>query len=292
MRYGVFFPTAKIGNDPSALKTLATTVEALGYDYIGAPDHVIQAGQPIEQGWRAQYTRDFPHHEPMLLFAFMACATETLRFQTAVLILAQRPAVLVAKQAAELDVLSGGRLELGIGIGWNALEFTALHQDFSNRGRRVEEQVEVMRKLWTEELVTYKGKWHEVEDAGLAPMPVQQPIPLWIGAFEPRAVARAGRIADGWLLKPQLMPGDDETTTVVQTFRDAAAEAGRDVSALGMGATVHLNQGGPNAWIDQVGAWREMGATQVTVRTSTADYTDLQQHLDVFGEFQQAVALL
>ena len=292
MRYGVFFPTAKIGNDPVALKTLATTVEAMGYDFIGAPDHVIQAGQPIEQGWRAQYTRDFPHHEPLLLFAFMACATETLRFQTAVLILAQRPAVLVAKQAAELDVLSGGRLELGIGIGWNALEFTALHQTFGNRGRRVEEQIDVMRKLWTQELVTYNGEWHEVEDAGLAPMPIQRPIPLWIGAFDPRAVARAGRLADGWLLKPQLLPGDAETEQVINVFRDAAVEAGRDVETLGMGATLHLNHGGPNAWVDQVGAWREIGATQITVRTSTADYTELQQHLDAFGEFQQAVASL
>ena len=261
MRYGVFFPTAKIGNDPMALKTLATTVEAMGYDFIGAPDHVIQAGQPIEQGWRAQYTRDFPHHEPLLLFAFMACATETLRFQTAVLILAQRPAVLVAKQAAELDVLSGGRLELGIGIGWNALEFTALHQTFGNRGRRVEEQIDVMRKLWTQELVTYNGEWHEVEDAGLAPMPIQRPIPLWIGAFDPRAVARAGRLADGWLLKPQLLPGDAETEQVINVFRDAAVEAERDVETLGMGATHPPDQ--PTHWArhDSGARWRPYPAS-------------------------------
>jgi probable F420-dependent oxidoreductase len=290
MRYGVFFPTAKIGNDPEALKKLATSTEQMGFDYIAAPDHVVQAGQPIEEGWRAQYTRDFPHHEPLLLFSFMASITSRIRFQTAVLILAQRPAVLVAKQAAELDVLSGGRAELGIGIGWNELEFTALHQNFRDRGRRVEEQIEVMRKLWTEELVTFRGEWHEVTDAGLAPMPVQRPIPLWIGAFAKPAVARAGRLADGWLLKPQLLPADDETHELLGVYREAAASVGRDASTLGLGATLHLNNRGVNAWVDEVGAWNELGATQITVRTSTADYSELQQHLDIFQQFREAVA--
>ena len=289
MRYGVFFPTAKIGNDPATLKRFATGVEGQGYEYIAAPDHVVQAGKPIEEGWRAQYTRDFPHHEPLLLFSFMAAATERIRFQTAVLILAQRQAVLVAKQAAQLDVLSGGRAELGIGIGWNELEFTALEQSFRNRGRRVEEQIDVLRRLWTEELVTFKGQWHQIEEAGLAPMPVQRPIPLWIGAFEARAVNRAGRLADGWLVNPRLGPGDEETSRLIHIYHQGAAEAGRDPANLGLGATVHLGDRGANAWVDEVGAWRERGATQITARTSTSDYAALEQHLDAFAAFQEAV---
>lgn len=290
MRYGVFFPTANIGNEPEALKTLATGTESMGFDYIAAPDHVVQAGTPIDEGWRAQYTRDFPHHEPLLLFSFMAAVTKRIRFQTAVLILAQRPAVLVAKQTAELDVLSGGRAELGIGIGWNALEFTALHQNFHNRGKRVEEQIAVLRKLWTEELVDFHGNWHNIDGAGLAPMPIQRPIPLWIGAFAEAAVARAGRVADGWLLKPQLLPGDEETHKLLDVYRDAASSVGRDSASLGIGATLHLNDRGVNAWLDEVGAWQELGATQITVRTSTANYAELSQHMDVFQQFREAIA--
>ena len=290
MRYGVFFPTTMIGDDPATLKAFAQGVEAMGYDYIAAPDHVVQAGVPLAEDWRALYTRDFPHHEPLLLYAFMAAVTERIRLQTAVLILAQRPAVLVAKQAAELDVLSGGRVELGVGIGWNALEFTALDQNFGDRGRRVEEQIEVLRMLWTEPLVNFKGKWHEIESAGLAPMPVQQPIPLWIGAFDPRAVQRAGRLADGWLINPKLGPGDPETQTSIDLYHEAANGAGRDPADLGHGATLHLGERGTNAWVDEVGAWRDKGATQITVRTSGSNYTELQQHLDAFERFQAAIA--
>lgn len=289
MRFGVFFPTARIGNDPASHKRFAQRVEALGYDYIAAPDHVIQAGEPLEAGWRAQYTRDFPHHEPFVLYAFMAAVTERIRLQTAVLILSQRQTVLVAKQAAELDVLSEGRLELGVGIGWNALEFTALGENFRNRGRRLEEQVDVLRTLWTTDLVDYDGEWHHIEAAGLAPMPVQQPIPLWIGAFEPRAVQRAGRIADGWLMNPRMLPGDEETTTLLAVYREAAQHAGRDPQTLGLGATMHVVGKGLNALTDEIGGWQERGATQVTVRTSTADFTELDQHLDEFERVREAV---
>ena len=289
MRYGAFFPTAQIGNDPAVLKTFATSAEAMGYDYIAAPDHVIQSGTPADAGWRAQYTWDFPHHEPLLLFSFMAAVTERIRLQTAVLIVSQRPTVLVAKQAAELDVLSGGRAELGVGIGWNALEFAALGQNFRDRGQRLSEQVELLRALWTEDLVTFEGQWHQVESAGLAPMPVQRPIPIWVGAFEPPAVRRAGRIADGWLLNPRLGPDDEDTTRLLEIFNTGAEEAGRPAGEARFGATIHLGDRGPNAWADEAGAWRERGASQITARTSQSGYTQARQHLEALERFAAAV---
>lgn len=288
MRYGVFFPTTVIGDSPSDHKSFAQNAEALGFDYIASPDHVVQAGVPIADDWRAQYTKDFPHHEPMVMFAFMAAVTEKIRFQTAVLILSQRPSALVAKQAAELDVVSGGRAELGVGIGWNELEFTALDQNFKNRGRRVEEQIEVLRKLWTEELVTFKGEWHEIEAAGLAPMPVQRPIPVWVGAFVAPAVERAGRVADGWLLSPMHGPKDDETSRLTDIYYEAGTKAGRDPADMQIGVTVHLGEKGVNALTDEVGAWRERGVHQITARTSGSGYSELGQHLEAFGRFREA----
>jgi len=288
MRYGVFFPTTVIGNDPADHKAFAQQAEAMGFAYVAAPDHVVQAGVPIADDWRAQYTKDFPHHEPMVMFAFMAAVTETIRFQTAVLILSQRPTALVAKQAAELDVVSGGRAELGVGIGWNELEFTALDQTFRNRGRRVEEQIEVMRKLWTEELVTYQGEWHKIEAAGLAPMPVQRPVPVWVGAFVDAAVERAGRVADGWLVSPMHGPRDDETQRLTDIYYEAGSKAGRSEADLLVGVTVHLGDKGVNALADEVGAWRERGVHQITARTSGSGYCELGQHLEAFARFCEA----
>ena len=177
MRIGVAFPTTEIGTDPAVIRAFAEAAEDLGYDHITLIDHVLQAGTAEADDWRAYYTRDNMFHEPMVLFGFLAAVTQRIELATAILILPQRPTVLVAKQAAEIDVLTGGRLRLGVGIGWNKLEFDAMGQNFRNRARRIEEQVAVLRALWTNELVTYDGEWHRIEEAGINPLPVQQPIP-------------------------------------------------------------------------------------------------------------------
>src|SRR5216110_1916665 len=181
MQYGVVFPQIEFGNDVQAIKDYAQTAEGLGYDYLLVYDHVLGAHPTREPRLTGPYTHEHPFHEPMVLFGFLAAVTRRLQLTTGVIILPQRQTALVAKQAAEVDVLSGGRLRLGIGVGWNPVEYEALGQDFHNRGRRCEEQITVLRALWTQEVVNFKGQWHQISHAGLNPLPVQRPIPIWIG---------------------------------------------------------------------------------------------------------------
>lgn len=197
MRIGVVFPQTEIGSDPAVLRSYAQRVEELGFTHILAYDHVVGADPRVHRGWRGPYDIDSTFHEPFVLFGYLAAIT-SLELVTGVIILPQRQSVLVAKQAAEVDLLTGGRFRLGIGLGWNAVEYEALGETFTNRGKRSEEQVELMRRLWTERSVTFDGKYHTVTAAGLAPLPVQRPIPVWFGAASDRAFERAGRLGDGW----------------------------------------------------------------------------------------------
>jgi probable F420-dependent oxidoreductase len=209
MRYGVVFPQIEFGNDPQAIKDYAQTAEDLGYDYLLVYDHVLGAHPDREPKLTGPYTHEHPFHEPMVLFGFLAAVTTKLQLTTGIIILPQRQTVLVAKQAAEIDVLSGGRMRLGVGLGWNYVEYDALGEDFKTRGHRVEEQVAVLRKLWTEPLLTYRGQNFKIENAGLNPMPVQRPIPLWFGGFTDPAIKRAARLGDGWF--PGGRRPDDES---------------------------------------------------------------------------------
>lgn len=204
MRIGVVFAQTEIGGDPAAVRAYGQRVEELGFAHILAYDHVVGADPEVHQGWQGPYNIDSTFHEPFVVFGYLAALT-SLELVTGVIILPQRQSVLVAKQAAEVDLLTGGRFRLGIGLGWNAVEYEALGEEFTNRGRRSEEQVEVMRKLWTERSVTFDGKYHAVTGAGLAPLPTQRPIPVWFGAASDRAYERAGRLGDGWF--PMMEPG-------------------------------------------------------------------------------------
>src|SRR5882672_3039514 len=195
MKYGVVFPQTEFGNDVQAIKDYAQAAEGLGYDYLLVYDHVLGAHPGREPKLTGPYTHEHPFHEPMVLFGFLAGVTKRLQLTTGILILPQRQTVLVAKQAAEVDRLSGGRLRLGVGLGWNYVEYEALGEDFHTRGRRIAEQVEVMRRLWTEPLVTFEGKWHRIDRAGIRPLPVQQPIPVWMGGSAEPVIQRTARIA-------------------------------------------------------------------------------------------------
>jgi probable F420-dependent oxidoreductase len=181
MKLGVIFPQTEIGNDPIAIRDYAQTAEALGYNHVLAYDHVLGANPDRPEGWRGPYTHRTPFHEPFVLFAYLAGLTTQLHFVTGIIILPQRQTALVAKQAAALDVLSGGRLRLGVAIGWNPVEYEALGENFHNRGRRIEEQIQVLRALWQNELVTFDGEWYHIPDAGINPLPIQRPIPIWMG---------------------------------------------------------------------------------------------------------------
>ena len=276
MDIGISFPQTEIGADPGAIRDFAQAAEDMGFVHISVLDHVLGAGTPKGPEFAKNYTRDFMFHEPFTLLSFLAGLTERIELATAILILPQRQAVLVAKQAAELDVLSGGRLRLGVGLGWNEVEFTALDMNFRNRGRRVEEQIDVMRRLWTEDLVTFEGEWHRIEDAGLNPPPVQRPIPVWIGAMSEPALRRAGRIADGWFVYPRQAP-DDAAAAMLDLLHQSARDANRDPESVGVDATVYAHQGGgPDDWHRLIEAWREIGATRITFRTmeSGLDFPD------------------
>jgi len=230
VRIGVVFPQTEIGADVGAVRAYVQRVEELGYRHVLAYDHVLGADTAVHRNWQGPYDLATTFHEPFVLFGYVAGIT-ALELVTGIIILPQRQTALVAKQAAEVDLLSRGRFRLGIGLGWNAVEYEALGQDFSTRGRRMEEQVELLRRLWTEPSVTFHGRFDRVTGAGLAPLPVQRPIPVWFGAQSERAYRRVGRLADGWF--PQVPPGPklDQARTVVER---AAAEAGRDPASLGM----------------------------------------------------------
>lgn len=274
MRIGVVFPQTELGSHPAVLRTYGQGVEELGFTHILAYDHVVGADPTVHHGFQGPYDIDSTFHEPFVMFGYLAAVT-SLELVTGVIILPQRQTVLAAKQAAEVDVLAGGRFRFGIGLGWNAVEYEALGESFINRGRRSEEQVEVMRKLWTERSVTYNGKYHTVTAAGLAPLPTQRPIPVWFGAASDRAYERAGRLGDGWF--PMLDPGPGLDHALEQVNR-AAESAGRDPKSLGMEGRV--------SWIEDrdklaatIAAWKAAGAGHLSVNTMKAGFANVDEHL-------------
>ncbi len=282
MRIGIHFPQAEIPHDYTVIRDYLQRAETLGFSHINTPDHVLQTRTPVaDSPLAANYTTEFPHHEVMTLLSFAAGVTESLELKTAILILPQRQAVLVAKQAAQLDVLSGGRLQLGVGLGWNDPEFVSLDMNFNNRARRMEEQIEVCRLLWTEQHVTYEGKWHKIDDAGLAPMPIQRPIPVWIGAFKPVAISRAARIADGW--QAMLPAPGEKSAAVFSDFQDQVKTAGRDPDSVGIEATIFSGKIDPETWAAQIQGWIDCGATQILFRPQ-AEFSLIEQMVGEFAE--------
>jgi len=239
-----------------------------------AYDHVVGADPTVHAPWQGPYDVTTTFHEPFVLFGYMAAITE-LEMVTGIIILPQRQTALVAKQAAEVDLLTRGRFRLGIGLGWNAVEYEALGQDFTTRGRRAEEQVDLLRRLWTEPSVTYRGSFDTVTAAGLAPLPVQRPIPVWFGAQSERAYRRVGRLADGWF--PQARPGPelDEARRVVE---QAAVEAGRDPALLGMEGRVSWRDS-QEKLAEHAASWRNARASHLSVNTMGSGLRTVEEHL-------------
>jgi len=285
MQVGVVFPQTELGGDVGAVRAYGERVEALGYRHILAFDHVVGADPSVHTGWNGPYDVKTTFHEPMVLFGFLAGITRSLEFVTGVIILPQRQTVLVAKQAAEVDLLSSGRFRLGVGIGWNTVEYEALGEDFGNRGKRSEEQIELMRRLWTEESVTFDGRYHHVTGAGIAPLPVQRPIPIWIGANSTRGYERAGRMADGWF--PMVVPGPalDAAREVVDR---AAVDAGRDPKSIGMEAWVKW-QGSADDVVTKVDKWAKVGASHISINTMGAGLETVDDHLAALTAVAEAL---
>jgi len=292
MRIGVVFPQTEIGNDPAALKDYAQAAEELGYSHLLAYDHVLGANPASRPCWRPPYTHLDMFHEPFVLFAYIAGVTKSIQFTTGVIILPQRQTVLVAKQAANLDVLSSGRLRLGVGIGWNPVEYEALGANFHDRGRRSEEQIEVMRKLWTQELVTLEGRWHKITDAGINPLPLQRPIPIWFGGSDDRALRRLARLGDGWF---PLVGPDEKCREMIERIHGHAREAGRDPKAIGIEGRIVFARDGENkhqqeTWLKQIEAWKSLGATYLSLNTMKAGLATPQAHIEAIRRFQEQTA--
>jgi len=262
MQIGAVFSSGEVGADVAGTRDWSQAVQDLGYDFVVSADHVVGADPEGHPELERVYSIESRLHEPLTLFAFMAGVAPRLGFLTSVIILPQRQTALVAKQAAEIDVLTSGRLRLGVGIGWNPVEFTALGMEFRNRARRFEEQITVMRRLWTDRVVTYEGRYHTMSAAGINPRPVQRPIPIWIGASAEAAVKRACVIGDGYLpLSP--LPGGWEAT--MDKVRGWLAEAGRDPASFGVEGRLNAGTGTPDEWRKTIEMWRGFGASHLSV---------------------------
>ncbi len=292
MRIGVVFPQTEIGTDPAVIREYAQTAESLGYDHILAYDHVLGANTATRPNWRGPYSLEHLFHEPLVLFGHLAGCTRRIELVTGVIILPQRQIALVAKQAAEVDVLSGGRLRFGVGVGWNDVEYEALGADFHTRGARETEQIQVLRALWTQPSVTFHGRWHHIPDAGINPLPVQRPIPVWIGGESDVALRRAARVADGWMSSRPVQAPSDRTAGAsreeqVTRLRQHLAKEGRDPATLGIEGRIAFRQDGPEGWRHQVDEWRRLGATHVSVDTMRPGLS-ARAHIEAIRRFQEA----
>lgn len=293
MKLGITLPLVDIGGDPAIVRDFAQTAEGLGYNGLAAPDHVLGVNVATRPGWTRNTSKDF-FHDPFVMFGFLAAATKTIEFSTQVLILPQRQTALLAKQAASLDVLSGGRFRFGVGIGWNEVEFVGLNESFKNRGRRSEEQVQVMRKLWAEPHVTFKGQWHVIDDCGINPLPTRKRIPLWFGGHEDVTLRRIAQWGDGWIM---LAHGVGEAGAHFEKLRQYTCEAGRDPSSVGLEVWVSTGAGGPDDWRKELQAWKALGVTHVTVNSTYARGPHKRiagrtvvDHLDAMKQYRAAVA--
>jgi probable F420-dependent oxidoreductase len=292
MRAGAVFPQLEIGTDPDLVARYARTVEEFGYDHLVVFDHVLGADSNRPGGWSGAYDHRSMFHEPLVLFGYLAAQTTRLRLATAILVLPQRQTALVAKQAAEVDVLSGGRLILGVGIGWNAVEYEALGLSFTNRGKRIEEQIAVLRTLWTREVVDFKGRWHRIDRAGINPLPVQRPIPIWMGggwdrqrrAITEPSLRRIAKVADGWFTH---VPPNDNGRTGMDMFRRFLRQEGRDPASVPVEGRLLAAKSGPEEWKRGIDAFQQMGMTSVELNTMGAGYRSIDEHLEALRRFRE-----
>jgi probable F420-dependent oxidoreductase len=286
MEFGAVLPHNEIGTDPGAIRAWAQGVEALGAGHILLYDHVLGADPNRPGGWRGAYDKDVAFHEPLTTFAFIAAVTERVEMMPTVMILPQRQAALVAKQAAEVAILSRNRFRLGVGTGWNTIEYEALGVPYAGRGKRQEEQVELMRKLWTEDSLTFEGSLHRVDAASINPRP-SRPIPVWFGGSAPALIDRCARIGDGWI---PLMGANDAARAAIDAIRTHRAAAGKTMDGFGIQAQAQFRGGNPDRWRTHAYAWREMGATHLALATHNAGPTGVDGHLRRLSQYLDAVS--
>jgi probable F420-dependent oxidoreductase len=283
VQLGVTFPQIEIGADPGVVRDYAQTAAELGFEYLLAYDHVLGAGRGTRPDWSGPYDASSLFHEPVTLFSWLTAVAPSLGLVTGVIILPQRQTALVAKQAAQVDLLSGGKFRLGVGVGWNDVEYEALGQEFRTRGKRMDEQIDLMRELWANDVITFEGRFDTVTDAGILPRPAR-PVPVWIGGISDAAIDRVGKRGDGWF--PMGKPSDRNAERI-ERFRDVARAEGRDADAIGIDARVEFGEGEDN-WGTTIEAWKGLGATHLAVNTMNAGFKGAE-HIDALRRFKAAI---
>jgi probable F420-dependent oxidoreductase len=258
MQLNAFFPTRDIGNDPAKIRDWGQAAEGLGYAYIEVPDHVF--GATARNGWTPRYNEKDAFHEAFVTLGFLAAVTTRIRLSSGVLIVPQRQTGVIAKQAAEADLLSGGRLRLGIGVGWNHVEYESLGMEWKTRGARQAEQVEILRRLWSEDLVSFSGRFHNLNEVSIVPPPVQRPIPIWFGGVSDAAVTRAARLGDGWM---PIMEPDAQAEEKLGALREQLRSFGRDPAKFGIEGWLRMHDADPQLWAAAADGWRRLGADMV-----------------------------
>ena len=283
MEISALYPTRDIGTDPARIRDWAQAAEDLGFSHIEVPDHVF--GATARDGWTPRYNEQDPFHETFVTLGFLAAVTRTIRLTSGVLILPQRQTGLVAKQAAEVDVLCEGRLRLGVGVGWNFVEYQALGIDWKTRGARQAEQIEVLKRLWTDDLVTFKGRFHDLYEVNITPPPVQRPIPIWFGGDSEPVIRRAARYGDGWM--PILTP-DEQAESKLAMLREQLTTFGRDPEAFGIEGWLRMYEADPDQWAAGVEGWRRLGADIVMLYPMYRT-PDLDEQIETLRKFKEIV---
>lgn len=285
MEFGAVLPHNEIGTDPGAIKAFAQGVEALGATHLLIYDHVLGADPDRPGGWKGAYDKDVAFHEPLTTFAYIAAVTEKLQLGSTVLILPQRQTALVAKQAAQVALLSNNRLRLGIGTGWNQVEYEALGVPFDRRGARQTEQVKLLRRLWEEDSLTFDGTFHTVSAASINPRP-SRPIPIWFGGSAPALLKRCAELGDGWI---PLMGANDAARACLDTIRSHREAAGKSMDGFGIQAQAQFQGGTPERWASHANKWRALGCTHIAIATHNAGETDVDGHLQRVAAYLDAV---
>jgi probable F420-dependent oxidoreductase len=285
MQLGAVLPHNEIGTDPGAITAYLRGLEELGVANLLAYDHVLGADPDRPGGFKGAYDKDVAFHEPLTFFAYAAAVTSSLELVSCVMILPQRQTVLVAKQAAEVAVLSGNRLRLGVGTGWNEVEYVGLNETFTNRGRRQAEQVQLLRRLWSEPSFEFRGEFHTIDRAGINPLPAA-PIPIWFGGSAPAAIERCARLGDGWV---PLGTPNDSSRERIETIRTIRTEAGLSMDGFAIQAQAQYAGGDPDRWRTHAERWRDLGATHLAIATHNAGPTDADGHLARVSEYLAAV---
>jgi probable F420-dependent oxidoreductase len=292
MKIGLVFPQTEFGSNASEIKDYTQTAEGLGFSHILAYDHVLGANPNHLEKFNGPYTFLDSFLSPLVLFSYMSAITETLEFATGIIILPQRQTALFAKQAATLDQLCSGRLRLGVGIGWNRVEYQALDKNFHNRGRRIEEQVQILRLLWQKPLINFFGEWESIPDAGLNPLPIQKPIPIWFGGHAKPVLERAGRLGDGW------MPNYREAAQAKPSWdliRETAEKNGRDSSKIGLEARINyetrIKSNDKGDWIKIIQTWNDIGANHISFNTMNIGLNSPKKHIQAIKDIANYIGL-